>query len=455
METLTDSIPISIVTRSLSNNFSIEEKARREAAVANKDYYYDRADKYVKLVNSEVDAMVVNLVRSITKKRSSLLYSTSLVREFEGPDESITFLTDFYRFIHIDKFLYAVDIMSELTGTSLVHIAEAGNEFGIKLMLFDGSEISVLGNERDPNIADAISLIRVIDAFVEKTRGNPQVERILEQQIWTESAVSVYRTKSTASTSPKFTSTVTHNLPIMPFVPFKGEDVEGQYMGHAVATAWRQLGFSYNTMLTHLCYMIKMESATPIALAGYESGDGITLHPGKAICLPAGATASVMDFNPKIAETIEAIKYIEEQIYNSSSVPKCTIIGGDASSGRELMIQWFPLLQVFQDKKVRFSRYELQLANTILKLVELPEIDSINIKFPESSVLPLSTEEDNLERDIRLNLKSPIDELMRRNPQLTEADAEAEVRANSDFNSQITTSSQEDTNAGTNDTPTA
>jgi hypothetical protein len=443
MNNFGESIPVAITSRALTHNFSNEEKDRRTAVLKNKDFYYDKADKYIDPVTPDVDVATVNLVRVITKKRTSLLYSQPLVREYDGPTESINFIEDLYQNVQIDKFLYSVDTMAELTGTGLIHIASADNEYGIKLMLYDGSEVSVLANPSDPNIADAISLIRMYDKLIEKN-GSMQVERVLEQQIWTDSSVSVYSNNTTGA-KPILERSESHDLPVMPFVPFKGEDVEGQYLGHSSATNWRSLNDTYNKLLTHLGFMVKMESATPIALEGYESGEGLLIHPGRAINMPVGARAEVLNFNPKIKDTLETVQYLEDKIFETSSVPKVTILGGEASSGRELMIQWFPLLQVYKDKAVRYKRYELNLTNTILTLVGLPPIDDMTIHFPESSVLPLSTEEDNLERDIKLNLKTAIDELMRRQPELTEAEAEAIIRANQQFNQDII-QSQEDTN---------
>jgi hypothetical protein len=439
INSMNDSIPVSITSRALTNNFSIEEKARREEAIKNKDFYYDKADKYIDQVTPDVDIATVNLVRVITKKRTSLLYNQNLVREYDGPQSSVDFLTNFYKYMNIDKFLYAVDIVSELTGTGLVHIKSSDNEYNIKLQLFDGSEISVLPTTYDPNEPDAVSLIRMYDRLVERN-GAIMSERVLEQQIWTQTSVTTYT--NGYNTNPILNNTFTHELPVMPFVAFKGEDVEGQYLGHSSCTSWRKLNDTYNHMLTHLGFMVKMESSSPIVLTGYESGEGIMVHPGRAINLPIGASANILSFNPKISDALETIKYIEDKIYDTSSVPKVTVIGGNASSGRELMIQWFPLLQVFKDKAVRYKRYEKQLADTILTLVGLPLINDINIHFPEESVLPLSTEEDNLQRDIDLNLKSPIDELMRRKPGLSEQEAEVEIRSNKSFNDFILNNTQ-------------
>ena len=94
------------------------------------------------------------------------------------------------------------------------------------------------------------------------------------------------------------------------------------------------------------------------------------------------------------------------------------------------MVRWFPLLQVFQEKTNRFQRYELNLANMILAILGLPPVEDVTIKWPEESILPLSPEDDNLERDIALSIKSPVDEIMRRNPHMDEREAVSEWEKN-------------------------
>lgn len=437
-----DSIPQDITQRALINNFSQEEKGRREEMMKNKDFYYSQSEKHLNLVNEDQDPFILNLTKPVIHKRSTLLYKRPLVREFDGPAQSISFLEAVYAENKIDAFLGAVDLGTELTGTVLVLPETTDDEVkypsGIKLRLFDAVDLSVIPEEDDPNIPAAISLVRFLDRLAEtSTMQNPQVERVLRQQIWTDEGVVTYD-------GHLLVHSETNELGFLPFVSFKGEEVYNQFLGHAPGTMIRLLNADVNQLLSDLCYTIKFQSFTPIALEGYQSGEGVVIHPGRAFSIPAGANANVLQTNPQIQETLATIQYLEEKIFETSNVPKVSVVGGEGESGRELLVRWFPLQQLFDEKTVRFTGYELDLANMILRIVDLPPIEGVNVHWPSEDILPLSASEDTLVQDIQLNVKTAIDEVMRRNPELTEEEAEATVLANRDFNQQLTQQSSEE-----------
>ena len=278
----------------------------------------------------------------------------------------------------------------------------------------------------------AISLIKLIDRLAEiSTPDNPQVERIIRQQIWTKTGVTTFD-------GTRMISTETNELDFLPFVNFHGEEVYDQYIGHAPTTIVRKLNHDINQTMTDLGYMIKMQAATPIALTGYSSGEALVLNPGSAFNLPMNGTATPLQLNPKIEEVLEVIKFLEEKIFETSSVPKVTVIGGEqASSGVELLIRWYPIVQIFQEKVVRYEKKELELANMILHVAGLEPLDEIHVDYPAADLLPLNTSDEALERDIKLNLRTPIDEMMKLNPELSEIEAEAEVLANKTFNDNL------------------
>jgi hypothetical protein len=426
-----DSIPSAILQRALANNFSVEEKGRREAMLLNKDFYYGKQEESLVFHNEDVDPYIINLTKPIVQKRATLLYKKALNREYIGDASSASFIEQVYKDNDIDSLLNNVDLSSELTGTALVLPSKTENPkylSGIKLRLFDASAISVIPTDEDQSEPAAVSIIQLVDRLAKiSTPQNPQIERVVRQQVWTHSTVTTYDGNLIVSTEA-------NDLGFLPFVNFKGEEVYDQYLGHAPTTIVRKLNTHINQILTEIGFMIKMQSGTPIALEGYQSGEGIVIHPGRALSLPTGASASVLDMNPKIEDTLLVLQYLEEKIFETSSVPKITVVGGEGVSGRELLVRWFPILQVFQEKTVRFEKYELELANTILKLVGLNELEEIKVDYPEADLLPLATNEDTLLQDINLNISTPVDEMMRRNPEFSEDEAQAEVLANKETN---------------------
>jgi len=421
-----DSIPTALITKAQLYSLSVEEKNRREEALLNKDFYYSKQDSSLELVNSDVNPITANITATIVRKKSSLLYGRPLVREFDGPSRSISFLENLYEETNIDYFLQKVDLASELTGTAIVFVG-LDDEGRTQLDLYDSSEFSVVEKYNDHSKIDAITLVSIITKL-EGTEKNPSVKRALHTEIWTNEYITKYE-DGVRHTQER------NELEYLPFVAFRGEEVYGQYLGHAPATHIRQLNSYLNQQITNIGYMIKMQSATPVVLGGFQQGEGVVIHPGKAISLPAGATADVLQLNPKIEEALENIKWLEQKSFELSGVPKVSVVGDDkASSGKELLIKWYPLVQIFKEKSLRYEKYELNLANMILQINGLEPVKDLNVKFPEEAILPYSPEADELETNIKLGIATPMDKLLKDDPSLAETEAEAQVRANIDFN---------------------
>lgn len=442
-----DTIPDSITQRALANNFSVEEKSRRKAMIVNKEFYYDKQAGALVLVNEDVDPATINLTRPIVKKRSSLLYRKKLVRDMTGSSESISFLEQVYEDNDIDSFMANVDLLAELTGSVLVHPMEDPDlEGGVRLVAYDSSQFSAIADDDNVNKLVALSLIKELTRLAGRsTPMNPQVEMVVRQQVWTENAVVTYNgSPKNGSLENQLVAQESNPLGFVPFVNIKGEAVNDQYLGHAPATTVRLLNATYNQTLTNLLHIVKMQGFTPIALAGYQSGEAVSIHPGRAFSLPAGANAFVLSTDPKIREMLDVLTYLETKCFETSSVPLVSIIGGEGESGRELMVRFFPLVQVFEDKARLFQKNELELANLILRTQGLEPLESLLINYPEDNVLPLTNDDEMLEQDLKFFLKTPMDELMRRDPDLTETEAEAIVRSNKDFNEELFTGGEED-----------
>jgi len=363
-------------------------------------------------------------------KRCSMLYARPLVREWDGPAQSINFIEQVYKDNKIDSLLGKVDLYAELTGSVLLHpTPDEDLPGGIRLALYDATEFSSAGNDDNPNTADAIALTRILSRLVDgapvssEGRKQPQIEKLILQQIWTTDSVTIYEGQNSVVSEP-------NELGFLPFVNFQGEEVHNAYIGYPIATVVRKLNSHINQLLTHIGYTIKMQSGTPIVFSGFKSGETVVVHPGRAVNIPEGATANVLNLDPKIAESLDFIKYLEDRLYTTSSVPRISVEGGEGQSGRELMVRWFPLWKVFEEKSNRYQIYEMQLANMICAIGGYQPINDLKIKWPEESILPYSSQEESLERDIRLGISSPIDEIMRRDPHMSEVEAEAEYLTN-------------------------
>lgn len=424
---LNDSVPTSLSTKTYLSTFSNDEKKRREGAIKNKDFYYGRQEQYLNILNEDVDPITVNMVNSIISKRAALLYNRPLVREYIGPSASVDYIDKLYKSLKIDTILQKADLSAELTGTSLVYVGTY-EDGSVYLINYDASEFSAVTSDIDNQILEAIALVNVRNEYTNRG-GNIEVTRMLDSEIWTNSYIYSYTNSLEKNSTP-------NELGFIPFVAFKAQEVNNQYLGHSPAISTRQLNQYLNQVLTNLGYMIKMQAATPIVLTGFANGESVSVHPGTAISLPAGSSAGALQLNPKITETLDLIKYIEDKCFETSCIPRISIVGdvNGSTSGVELMIKWAPLISVFKEKSIRYQTYELNLANTILDVVGLENIEDIKIKYPEENLLPIDTSRDQLDADIKYGIRTPIDEVLKINPNISEEEAEAQVLANLKFN---------------------
>lgn len=424
-----NNLPTNLIGRALTHNFSQEENDRREEMNLNKDYYYDKQEQTICLYNDDQDPVVLNVLKSIVRKRASLLYSHAPQREFIGPAASVAFLEAVYAENNIDQLLLQADLNAELTGSALIApVVDEEMEFGVRLRMWDASTACALANEDNPQTLDALSIVRVVDRIQNEELD---VERVLKQQIWTPYKIYTYEGNVLVGTEE-------NPYGFIPFANFKGEEVYDQYLGHAPARGLRILNQNMNAVLTDFQFCIKFQGFTPIAISGMTGDTIVQIHPGRALSLPAGAVATTLSTDPKLQEILEYIKWLEEKAFETSSVPKISVVGGgEATSGRELMIRWFPLLQVFNEKSLRYTQYELELANTVLMVAGLPTLDDINVEYVEAAILPISAEDDDLAQDIELDIRTPADEVKRRNPVLTIDEAKTIVLENKDFNDSL------------------
>jgi hypothetical protein len=425
-----DTTPASLLIRTNTYAFCDDEKKRREGALKNKDYFYGRQEQYLSLLNADVDPVTVNLTNPIVGKRSSLLYNRPLVRIFDGPSPSVKAIEDLYSKMKIDNLLQQVDLSAELTGTCLIFVGIDDKE-QIMLMPYDASAFSAV-SYLDYKTLEALQIVSVNDV-VYQNGANIQVKRSVDSEVWTENYV--YR----ISNGLQDPNPTVNELGFIPFTSFKAQEVVSQFLGHSPSISIRQLNTYINQQLTNLGYMIKMQSATPVVLNGFQNGESVSVHPGTAISLPVGASAGVLALNPKIMETLEVVKYLEDKMYQTSSVPRISVLGDSAgsTSGVELLIKWAPLTSVFKEKANRYQKYELDLANMILAVMDEEPLKDLKVMWPEDTLLPVDPDREKLAEDITLGIRTPIDEVLKLNTNLTEADAEALVRANLDFNKSL------------------
>lgn len=159
--------------------------------------------------------------------------------------------------------------------------------------------------------------------------------------------------------------------------------------------------------------------------------------------------AEYLNPGAQIAELQVILTAAIETLFMTGRIPKGVVMPDDTTtSGVHLKIQWFPVQKLFEEAKVVYGDNERRLAQKNALVLsrwlpkapgaKVPEID-FYADFNEKNVIPRDDESAQArdEWDLQTGLKSPVDILMERNPDLDEDDAVAEYERVQELNKRI------------------
>jgi hypothetical protein len=159
--------------------------------------------------------------------------------------------------------------------------------------------------------------------------------------------------------------------------------------------------------------------------------------------------AEYLNPGAQLAELQTILTSSIETLFMTGRIPKAVIMPDDqATSGIHLKIQWFPVQKLFEEAKVSYGDNERRLAQNIALVktrwkaaapsASVPTVE-MEVDFNEKNVMP-SDDETKIqadEWDLSQGLKSPVDILMERNPDLDEEEAVAEYERVKEINKRI------------------
>jgi hypothetical protein len=171
--------------------------------------------------------------------------------------------------------------------------------------------------------------------------------------------------------------------------------------------------------------------AVPVLKGGSELS---TFDPGQAINLPAEQHSdfSYAAPNAPIKATLDSIDYMIKSTAISYGLPPSYLSNkpSERKSGVSRLIENKELAEKRQDDIALFRKYETQVFN-VIKTVwnyhntnKFSKDSSISIDFAEPQSLNASEQAENWKTLIELGILSPVDCILRLNPDLKREDAE-------------------------------
>lgn len=231
------------------------------------------------------------------------------------------------------------------------------------------------------------------------------------------------------------------------------DDLVEPYYGTIPATDIVQSNENLNVKLSELKRVAQYQSFS--VLMTTNVGGEVVIAPGarinaKGVSPDRPVTAEYLNPEAQIEQLEAIIRSRVAQLFETGRIPKAVIFpeGDGAESGVHLMIQWHPVLELFRENAVTYTdnerRLNRKLAVTLARWAEkspvapIPE-HTLDVDFDEESVIPEDAE-GRLAReewDLSMGLKSPVQIMMERNPDLTENEAIEYLEHVKDLNERI------------------
>ena len=382
----------------------------------------------------------MNFVDIVATERGSVLYRTAPRREIAGPlsDEFETVWEDpandtlgkFVSF-HINSYLggtVAVIPWWDETRDRLIYKGYPRKNFDIRWNIITGEieALTIFYDVRDPDTG----------------------RRMTEFNVWTRDFACMADEQGQVKTG----SIKPHPCGVVPVVLFKEptHDLLSPY-GTVGASDVVNSNEQLNIQLSDLARISAYQSFSLLVTTNMDGektiGPGSELN-ARNVNADQPADAKYIHPDAKIRELHEIVRHRIEMIISQGRIPKAVVMDtSSAKSGVHLAISWFPMLRAFQEAKVAYIDNERRLAEMTAvvltrwagftqdrtseldsrRVAPVPDID-FAIDFDDSNVIPTDDETRRArdEFDLQIGVKTPIDIMLRENPDLSEEEAESE-----------------------------
>ena len=210
-----------------------------------------------------------------------------------------------------------------------------------------------------------------------------------------------------------------------------------------------------NIALNNLNTMIYYQAHDQIVIEGAQPSDVHSIKIGSEdpLVSPGDVNFKLLNFNPKITESIEAIRFNIEAIGYVYNLKINWSLDGSAQSGFSLLVQNIDLAEAREDDIELMKMHETDMYRVLLNMQEyysrFKMLDSEEPKLPdgelvtdfsESLQLPINQAEDIQlkEYKIKHNIITPVDEIQFYNPDMDEVEALEKYNKNKKINGTLT-----------------
>jgi len=245
-----------------------------------------------------------------------------------------------------------------------------------------------------------------------------------------------------------------HDYGVLPFVFFFGDQRSKAYFMNPPIYDVVEQNYNINTVLSDLRYVCQYQSFGQMVLTVKEfDKQGNPLNPkgemintsqlkagvGRVLCAPPGGDVKFINPDAAIEGLMKVVDFLINNLYTTSHVPKVTLAPSETTaSGISLIVQWYPLVGFLNKKRSSFrvSEEELVEMSLLVYLLNHGKKDalkdySFTVNYDEGSAPKSAEEQIKIDKfELELAVTSPVEIMMRKDPDLTEDEALEKLKKN-------------------------
>jgi len=436
-----------IVNSSLSDLLTKERQDEIRQIGKAWDFYYGFQEAYIKQYRGELkedyddkDKPTFNYTKAIVDEYVNGVMAKPVGFKFKSDDHQKVWdaTTDPIRFFKLVPFFKKCQRIAEISNTCVVMIRYNKDT---RLCYFEeirGEFVHFLPKEDNPKEIGTLVIAYLFDT------GIPEpTKRIMKRiEVWDQNKWELWLASPYAG-EQKLLDSGPNPYGFIPAMRLMPDEDDNTFYGISKINDIVKVNEIYNNLWTSLIRICVMQSFS-ILVVKSDGEVNLTVAPTRFLKLENTAEAGGASYitpNPKIAEVEAVLMDLKSELQNVSHVPTEVIAsarGMTTESGYALRIRRIPIEQEWESRRMSYGPSLRDLSrmtvavDSINKGIQLrPEDVSVAVKFTDT--VPVLAPQEQLlsdEQDLRYNLITPVDLLLRKYPGMSREEAKDVIKKN-------------------------
>jgi hypothetical protein len=445
---LFDDMSNTIVSNSLASMLTTERK--NDIAKIGKawDYYYGDQEKYIKQYRGEndldyndKDKMKFNYTKTVVDEYVGGVFAkpVNVLIDDDAAQARWDSISDPMSFTKIIPFMTKVQRISEVSGTCVVMPRYDEEKKRVYFEDIRGEFVHFIPDPKNPREIGAAIISYIFDT------GNPiPGDRFLRRiEIWDKEKWAIYLYHQ-GHQEKRLIAQGENPYGVIPTVRFMPEEDDNSFYGLTIINDVVKINEEYNNLWTALMRISVMQSFSILVVTS-EGQIKLDIAPTRFIKFEQteDASAEYITPQPKINDVKGVLGQLKAELGDVSRVPSDVLSHGTANdyqSGYALRVKRVPIEAVWEKRRLSFGPAYKQLVKMALLVDAVHKKEEPNVDLPidvlfTSTVPGFNPTEQAVqdEFDLRYDLITPLDLMMRKYPELSRAEAEEKLLANKEF----------------------